>query len=136
MKLTEHEMLVTLATMAIKMDDLTGHDVIEALKELGYGDVVAEARKKPPKRHALSRVMEATAEPVGAWRKCQLSFTIPQDAVVVGIELDVSEGGAILPGSVLASVRPLLLANETCLIRVANGRFEQHVSLTLILEDA
>jgi hypothetical protein len=43
-KLTEHDMLVTLATMALKMDDLTGHDVIEALRELGYGDVVAEAR--------------------------------------------------------------------------------------------
>ena len=46
MKLTEHEMLVTLATMALKMDDLTPHDIIEALQELGYANVVAEARKK------------------------------------------------------------------------------------------
>jgi hypothetical protein len=44
-KLTEHEMLVTLATMALKMDDLTGHDVIEALRELGYRHVITEARK-------------------------------------------------------------------------------------------
>ena len=45
MKITEHEMLITLASMALKMDDLTGHDVIEALRELGYGDVLEEARK-------------------------------------------------------------------------------------------
>ena len=44
MKLTEHEMLLTLATMAIKMDDLTGHDVIEAFRALGHGAVLDEAR--------------------------------------------------------------------------------------------
>jgi hypothetical protein len=49
-KLTEHEMLVTLATMALKMDDLTGHDVIEALRELGYGSVIREARETTKKR--------------------------------------------------------------------------------------
>ena len=45
MKITEHEMLVTLATMALRMDDLTGHDVIEALRELGHGHIIEEARK-------------------------------------------------------------------------------------------
>jgi len=44
MKLTEHEMLVTLATMALKMDDITGHDVIEALRAHGYGAVLNEDR--------------------------------------------------------------------------------------------
>jgi len=48
MKLTEHEMLVTLATMALKMDDLTGHDVVEALRAHGYDAVVAEARTPSP----------------------------------------------------------------------------------------
>jgi len=43
-KLTEHEMLITLATMALKMDDLTGHDVIEAFRALGHGSVLDEAR--------------------------------------------------------------------------------------------
>ena len=52
-KISEHEMLVTLANMALRMDDLTGHDVIEALKGLGYGDVVVEARNQPlEKRYA------------------------------------------------------------------------------------
>jgi hypothetical protein len=37
-------MLLTLATMALKMDDLTGHDVLESLKALGYGDVIKRAR--------------------------------------------------------------------------------------------
>lgn len=46
--ITEHEMLVTLANMALKMDDLTGHDVIEALRELGYEGVVEEARAGLP----------------------------------------------------------------------------------------
>lgn len=45
MMLTEHEMLVTLATMALRMGDLTGHDVVEALKAHGFGGVVAEARE-------------------------------------------------------------------------------------------
>lgn len=44
MKLTEHDMLLTLATMALKMDDLTGHDIVEALRAHGYGSVVEEAR--------------------------------------------------------------------------------------------
>lgn len=44
MKLTEHEMLLTLATMAIKMSDLTAHDVIEAFRALGHGAVLDEAR--------------------------------------------------------------------------------------------
>jgi hypothetical protein len=44
MRLTEHEMLVTLANMALKMDDLTGHDVIEAFRVLGHGSVLDEAR--------------------------------------------------------------------------------------------
>lgn len=45
MKITEHEMLLTLATMAIKMDDLTPHDIIEAFRELGHGSVLDEARR-------------------------------------------------------------------------------------------
>ena len=53
MKLTEHEMLVTLATMALKMDDLTGHDIKEALTACGYKHVVVEARKKTKRRIKL-----------------------------------------------------------------------------------
>lgn len=45
MKITEHEMLITLATMALVKDDLVGHDVIESLRALGYGHVIAEARE-------------------------------------------------------------------------------------------
>ena len=44
MKPTEHEMLVTLATMALKLDDITGHDLIEAFRALGHGAVLDEAR--------------------------------------------------------------------------------------------
>lgn len=55
MKITEHEMLLTVATMALKMDDLTAHDIIEALRELGHGGVIAEARemKGPSKKELL-----------------------------------------------------------------------------------
>jgi len=42
--ITEHEMLVTLANMALKMDDLTGHDVVEAFVALGHGGVIDKAR--------------------------------------------------------------------------------------------
>jgi len=42
--LSEHEMLVTLANMALIMDDLTPHDIIESLQANGYGHVVAESR--------------------------------------------------------------------------------------------
>ena len=44
-KITEHEMLITLATMALEMNDLTGHDVIEALKGLGHAEVISESRE-------------------------------------------------------------------------------------------
>lgn len=43
-ELTYHDMLVTLASQALSLGDLTGHDVIESLRELGYGHVVTEAR--------------------------------------------------------------------------------------------
>lgn len=131
MKLTEHDMLVTLATMALKMDDLTGHDVVEALRAHGYGNVVARARNDSLENQP-NQITMTTSEPVGAWRKCQLVFTVPLDSVVVGHELDASEGASILSG--LESVRPMLRAHTPYLIRIANGRFEQHVSLTLILE--
>lgn len=145
-KITEHEMLVTLANMALRMDDLTGHDVLESLNALEHGDVVTEARsrevpetKEPhplktrvPARRAMT---EFTTEPVGAWRKCQIAFTVPKDAVVVGHELEASDGASILSGSVLESIRPTLRANERYLIRVANGAHEQHVGLTLTLEE-
>ncbi len=39
-------MLVTLATMALKMGDITGHDIIEALEALGHKQVVTEARQQ------------------------------------------------------------------------------------------
>lgn len=45
-KLSEHNMLVTLATMALKMDDLTGHDVLESFRALGHEAVVTEAREQ------------------------------------------------------------------------------------------
>ena len=45
--ITEHEMLVTIANMALKMDDLTGADVLDAFKQLGHGGVVEEARELP-----------------------------------------------------------------------------------------
>jgi hypothetical protein len=55
MKISEHDMLVTLASMALKMDDLTGHDITEALRELGHGNVIAEARQLdgPSKKELL-----------------------------------------------------------------------------------
>lgn len=43
-KITEHEMLLTLATMALKMDDLSRHDVIKTIKELGHEGLLKEAR--------------------------------------------------------------------------------------------
>lgn len=43
---TERDMLLTVASMALNVDDLTGHDIIESMKALGYGNVVAEAREK------------------------------------------------------------------------------------------
>jgi hypothetical protein len=53
-------MLTTLATMALKMDDLTGHDVIEALRELGHGSVVEKARKGTDKKErANGRLQDA-----------------------------------------------------------------------------
>jgi hypothetical protein len=55
MKLTEHEMLVTLASMALNLDDLTSHDIIESLRDLGYGYVVVEARKKGARKVARRR---------------------------------------------------------------------------------
>lgn len=55
MKITEHEMLITLATMAIKMDDLTGHDVVEALTDLGHGDVVTKAREAREAEEKLAK---------------------------------------------------------------------------------
>ncbi len=123
-------------------NDFTGHDVVEALQAHGYGGVVAEARdtKKNERRlkstlhPRVTRVTATTSENVDSWRKCQLSFKVPQDAAVVGHKLDASEGASILSGSVLESVRPVLRANQDYMIRVANGRFPQHVSLTLILE--
>jgi hypothetical protein len=59
MKISEHDMLLTLATMALKMDDLTGHDVIESLTELGHGDVVAKARES---RESEEKLAEAHME--------------------------------------------------------------------------
>lgn len=45
MKITEHEMLVTLASMALRMEDLTDEDVLDAFRQLGYGHVIVEARE-------------------------------------------------------------------------------------------
>lgn len=137
MKINERDMLLTLATMALTMDDLTGHDVIESLNELGYGDVVSQARnasQKSQKKRVRRSLTMTTSEPVGAWRKCQLYFEAPWDAVVVGHELSVSRGGSILPGSILESVHPTLSAEDRTFIRIANGDSEQFVTLTLIIE--
>jgi hypothetical protein len=50
-------MLITLATMAYQDDDFTAHDVIEALKAHGYGDVLYYARSELEVRaSALARV--------------------------------------------------------------------------------
>lgn len=46
--ITEHEMLVTIASMALRMNDLCGYDVLKTLKELGHGWVIVEARKLTP----------------------------------------------------------------------------------------
>lgn len=45
--LTEHQMLVTVATMALEMPDLKGHDILDAFKNLGYASVIKEARNEP-----------------------------------------------------------------------------------------
>jgi len=57
-RITEKEMLLTLATMALLDDDFTAHDVIESLSALGYRGIVVEARenvkaskKAPRKKH-------------------------------------------------------------------------------------
>lgn len=44
-KITQHEMLVTLATMATLDDNFNAHDVIEVLSALGYRSIVVEARE-------------------------------------------------------------------------------------------
>jgi hypothetical protein len=64
-KLSEHEMLVTLATMAVEMDDLTGHDVIESLRALGYAHVVLE---KLPQKPLIKNAKEAF---VAAIEECE-----------------------------------------------------------------
>lgn len=61
MKLSEHDMLVTLATMALRMDDLTGHDVLEALRAHGYGDVVTEASKSEASETAGTTTTSTTS---------------------------------------------------------------------------
>lgn len=61
MNLTEHEMLVTLATIALKMDDLTGHDVVEALRAHGYTHIVAEARGVPLGERRIGRGLSSAA---------------------------------------------------------------------------
>ncbi len=43
-KLNELDMLRTIASMAIKLE-LSSHDVIEAMERLGYGELIAEARR-------------------------------------------------------------------------------------------
>jgi hypothetical protein len=65
MKITEHEMLVTLATMAVEMDDLTGHDIIESLRAFGYAHVVLE---KLPQKPLIKNAKEAF---VAAIEECQ-----------------------------------------------------------------
>lgn len=45
-KVSETDMLVTIAVMALMDDDFTAHDVVEVLQALGHGDVVREARKQ------------------------------------------------------------------------------------------
>lgn len=45
-RLSEQDMLITLATMAYQDDDFAAHDVIEALKAHGYGDVLYDARSE------------------------------------------------------------------------------------------
>ncbi len=45
MKITDHEMLVTIASMALKTDDLTSADVLDTFKQLGFESVISEARK-------------------------------------------------------------------------------------------
>lgn len=48
-------MLVTLARMALVMDDLTGHDILEALRENGHEYVIVEARSQDPRRDRRRR---------------------------------------------------------------------------------
>jgi hypothetical protein len=43
--LTEHEMLITVAAMALKMDDITGADVLDAFRQLGYWSIIDEVRE-------------------------------------------------------------------------------------------
>lgn len=61
MNLTEHEMLITIATMALRMDDLDRHDIFEAFRAHGYGSVIAEARKtehrNPTPRHPMQPIV-------------------------------------------------------------------------------
>lgn len=60
--ITEHEMLITLATMALKMDDLTGHDVIEAFRALGHKRLLDEATEGGDINKTLSVVCASKNE--------------------------------------------------------------------------
>ena len=99
MKITEHEMLITLANMALKMDDLTGADILDTLRQLGYGDVIEGARKPQPvsavpfgdsvrwfaKRmeERLWRLNESNLD----WSKCPFSYLDEQlDDEVAGLK--------------------------------------------------
>lgn len=64
--ITEHEMLVTLANMALKMNDLTGEDVLDTFRQLGYQSVVEEARElgTPPAMGVVDSAASALREPV------------------------------------------------------------------------
>ena len=61
-QLSARDMLLTLATMAVKMDDLTGHDVIEALKVHGYAPMVIEAREEAHSDITASDVLIAAID--------------------------------------------------------------------------
>jgi len=44
-EVTEHDLLVTIATMALQMPDLTAEDIKDTFKNLNYGNVLVEARE-------------------------------------------------------------------------------------------
>jgi hypothetical protein len=84
LKITEHEMLVTLATMALKMEDLTDEDVLDAFRQLGYGHVVSEARESEkiptPLREPLAWFSQRMEEKLqandhkGHWSNCTMTY--------------------------------------------------------------
>ena len=87
MKITEHEMLVTLATMAVEMDDLTGHDIIESLRALGYGHVVEKSKLHRPLIKTAKEAFVAAVEECEEYSKMALKIEHREVAQQIAVRI-------------------------------------------------